>query len=112
MMIFGSLVAAVAAATMGASMPADTVRGVVFDSLSQRPLAGASVMAEPGGQSAMTDDRGQFVLVAPEKITRVTAFHLALDKTGIGSISAAPTSGATRLMLTTDRKSTRLNSSH
>lgn len=106
MMIFGSLVAAVAAATMGASMPADTVRGVVFDSLSQRPLAGASVMAEPGGQSAMTDDRGQFVLVAPEKITRVTAFHLALDKTGIGSISAAPTSGATRLMLTTPSAAT------
>ena len=83
MMIFGSLVAAVAAATMGASMPADTVRGVVFDSLSQRPLAGASVMAEPGGQSAMTDDRGQFVLVAPEKITRVTAFHLALGPDGL-----------------------------
>jgi hypothetical protein len=72
----------------------DTVRGVVYDSLSQRPIAGANVMAEPGGQSALTDDAGRFTIVAPDLITRVTAFHLTLDRTGIGSLSAVPAAGS------------------
>jgi len=71
---------------------ADTVRGVVYDSLSQRPLAGASVLAEPGGQSTTTDDAGRFTIIAPDKVTRVTAFHLTLDRTGIGSLTASLTS--------------------
>lgn len=71
----------------------DTVRGVVYDSLSQRPLAGATVMAEPGGQSALTDDFGRFTIVSADKVTRITAFHLTLDRTGIGSLTAVPAVG-------------------
>ena len=73
----------------GAGMPADTIRGIVYDSLSQRPLIGATVMVEPGGQSVMTDDAGRFMIVTPEKATRVTVFHLTLDRTGIGSLTAS-----------------------
>ena len=70
----------------------DTVRGLVYDSLSQRPLAGASVLAEPGGQSTTTDDAGRFTIITPGKVTRVTAFHITLDRTGIGSLTASLTS--------------------
>jgi hypothetical protein len=80
----------------------DTVRGVVYDSLSMRPLAGANVMADPGGQSTRTDDAGRFTLISPARIERVTAFHLTLDRTGIGSISGPPPSvPGTRMMLST-----------
>ncbi len=98
------------AMAMGAGLPVvaeaqlrarpDTVRGVVYDSLSQRPISGANVLAEPSGQSTLTDDAGRFTIVAPELITRVTAFHLTLDRTGIGSLSAAPGSGG-RVFLAT-----------
>ena len=78
----------------GAPVVGDTVRGVVYDSLSQRPLVGATVMAEPGGQSALTDDAGRFTIITAERVTRVTAFHLTLDRTGIGSLTAVPAAGA------------------
>ena len=85
-----------------APVPVDTIRGVVYDSLSQRPLAGATVMVEPGGQSVMTDDAGRFMLVVPERATRVTAFHLTLDRTGIGSLTASlAAEGNSRVTLAT-----------
>ena len=98
----------VSAESPHADMPAaDTIRGIVYDSLSQRPLAGASVMVEPGGQSAMTDDAGRFTIVSPDRPTRVTAFHLTLDRTGIGSLSVAlaPGMGA-RIILATPSAAT------
>jgi len=82
----GALPPGSAAHAMGRAFP-DTVRGVVFDSLSRRPLAGATVMIEPTGQSVTTDDLGRFVAIANEKITRLTAFHAVLDRTGIGSLT-------------------------
>ena len=80
----------------------DTIRGLVYDSLAQRPLVGASVIAEPGGQSATTDATGRFVLVTAAPATRVSAFHLTLDRTGIGSLSAAvPAGSSVRVTLAT-----------
>jgi len=80
----------------------DTIRGLVYDSLAQRPLVGASVIAEPGGQSATTDAAGRFVLVTASPATRVSAFHLTLDRTGIGSLSAAvPAGSSVRVTLAT-----------
>lgn len=85
----------------------DTVRGIVYDSLQHRPLVGATVMVEPGGQSVMTDDAGRFTVIAPERITRVTVFHFTLDKTGIGSVSENVTPGAgQRLVLATPSAAT------
>lgn len=79
-----------AAALSAAPEPADTIRGVVFDSLSQRPLAGATIIIEPGGQSTLTDDAGRFTLFTTDKVTKVSAFHLTLDRIGMGSLSAVP----------------------
>lgn len=67
---------------------ADTVRGTVFDSLSPGPLVGATVIADPGGESVITDDRGAFRLGSHVTVRRLTVFHDMLDRTGIGSLSA------------------------
>jgi hypothetical protein len=70
----------------------DTVRGVVFDSLANEPLAGAFVVGNAAGNSvgasAATDSLGQFVLVSEETITQLTAYHPALDAMGLGAVSA------------------------
>lgn len=70
------------------SVSADTIRGVVFDSLTRQPLVGASVLSEPGGGSTTTDDRGQFVIISPAHVRRIAVFHALLDRSGIGSLSA------------------------
>jgi len=57
----------------------DTVRGMVFDSLSRGPLAGASVIADPGGESVITDDRGPFQLISTMPVRRPSVFHGFLD---------------------------------
>src|SRR5258708_26782237 len=67
----------------------DTLRGIVFDSLAQQPLVGATVMGEPGGLSVLTDGQGRFVLGGPERIRRLAVFHGLLERTGIGSLSLA-----------------------
>jgi len=86
---------------------ADTIRGVVFDSLTLRPLDGATVMIEPGGTSVTTDAQGRFTVGSAEKIRRVAVFHLLLDRTGIGSLTAsvAGTPNA-RVMLATPSAAT------
>ncbi len=68
---------------------ADTIRGIVFDSLRHQPLAGATVLAEPGGESVMTDDEGRFTIRSAARVNRVAVFHDMLDRTGIGSLSSA-----------------------
>lgn len=78
-----------------AGAPTDTVRGVVFDSLLHLPLAGATVLAEPGGLSATTDEQGRFTIGGPARVRRLTVFHGLLDRTGIGSLSAALDSAPT-----------------
>src|SRR5580704_7528468 len=62
---------------------ADTIHGVVFDSLLQRPLAGASVLAAPGGEATTTDDQGRFSINSPGRVQRLAVFHDFLDRTGI-----------------------------
>jgi len=66
----------------------DTVRGVVFDSVSNVPLVEAFVLAEPGGASVSTDSLGRFTLVADARITKVTVYHEALDEIGFGALVA------------------------
>jgi hypothetical protein len=73
---------------------ADTVRGVVFDSLAMEPLAEAFVLAEPGGTSVTTDSLGRFELVAEAAIARLTVYHDVLDETGIGALTLARPEGA------------------
>jgi hypothetical protein len=67
---------------------ADTVRGVVYDSLAAAPLAGAFVTAEGGTASAVTDSLGRFVLVAPTRVAQVVVYHDALDRLGLGALVA------------------------
>jgi hypothetical protein len=67
---------------------ADTVRGIVFDSLAGEPLVGAFVVAMPGGAQGVTDSAGRFVLYTDSIATRVTAYHGVLDQLGLGALVA------------------------
>lgn len=82
-----ALAAAVAPvrAQQGGAVP-DTIRGIVFDSLLHQPIPEATVQANDGVYSTLTDKEGRFTLISPEKITRVTIFHDFLDRTGLGSL--------------------------
>ncbi len=74
----------------------DTVRGVVFDSVSNVPLVEAFVLAEPGGANVSTDSLGRFTVVADGRITKVTVYHEALDEIGFGALVAERPADATR----------------
>jgi hypothetical protein len=76
------------------SSAADTVRGVVFDSLAMEPLVEAFVLAEPGGVSVTTDSLGAFTLVSETPIARLTVYHDVLDETGVGALIVARPEGA------------------
>ena len=67
---------------------ADTVRGVVYDSLAAAPLAGAFVTAEGGAASAVTDSLGRFTLMADARIASVVVYHDVLDRLGLGALLA------------------------
>lgn len=67
---------------------ADTVRGVVYDSLAAAPLAGAFVTAEGGTASAVTDSLGRFTLMADARIASVVVYHDVLDRLGLGALLA------------------------
>src|SRR4051794_11986464 len=68
-----------------ASAQGVTVRGVVYDSLHSRPLAGAFVAI--GSKLATSDSTGRFTIpdVAPGTY-RVTALHDVIDRLGISAI--------------------------
>ncbi len=74
----------------------DTVRGIVFDSLANQPLAQALVTAEPGGATTTSDSLGQFMLVSDARIVQLTAFHESLDETGISGLTAVRPADAER----------------
>jgi len=74
----------------------DTVRGVVFDSVSNVPLPDAFVLAEPAGISVTTDSLGRFTLVADARIDKVTVYHEALDEIGFGALVAERPDAAVR----------------
>jgi hypothetical protein len=87
-----------ARAQQGGAVP-DTIRGIVFDSLVHQPLAEATVQANAGTYSTLTDREGRFTLVSPEKITHVTVFHDFLDRTGLGSLQADVTAKTSHSMM-------------
>jgi hypothetical protein len=62
-----------------------TVRGVVYDSLHDRPLRGAIVSI--GAHSSVSDSAGRFILdgIAPGTY-RVTAQHVAIDRLGLPAV--------------------------
>jgi hypothetical protein len=67
---------------------ADTVRGVVYDSLAGEPLAGAFVIVAPGGATGVTDSAGRFEILTDTIGRRVTVYHGALDQLGLGALTA------------------------
>ena len=77
----------------------DTIRGIVFDSLLHQPIPDATVQADEGAVSTMTDREGRFTLIAPETIHRVTVFHDFLDRSGLGSLQAAVTEKTSHSMM-------------
>lgn len=85
-------------AQQGGSVP-DTIRGVVFDSLLHQPIPEATVQANAGVYSTLTDKEGRFTLISPEKITHVTVFHDFLDRTGLGSLQADVTAKTSRTFM-------------
>jgi hypothetical protein len=95
------------------SLAADTVRGLVYDSLLAEPLAGALVKAMPGGETVVSDSAGRFVLVSARPVEAVQAIHTELDQIGLGELHAVrarsddPRGDATRdLVLATPSRQT------
>lgn len=72
-----------------------TVRGVLFDSLNQVPLVGATVWVDGNIETATTDALGRFALTTVEPGQRFIAFSSpTLDSIGIGTLSKAITVSA------------------
>jgi hypothetical protein len=89
---------------VGASAPwrqtaPDTIRGFVFDSLLRAPIAGATVVADPGSVTVTTTEDGRFTLIGAQPITQITVFHDVLDRTGIGSLTVRVTAETNRRQL-------------
>ena len=64
---------------------ADTVRVVLFDSLLQRPLDGATIIVSPGGATGITDSLGA-VTVISTMARQLVIYHDVLDRIGIGGM--------------------------
>jgi hypothetical protein len=77
----------------------DTIQGIVFDSLLHQPIPNATVQADAGSVTTMTDREGRFTLISPTPIHRVTVFHDFLDQTGLGSLQADVTDKTSRSMM-------------
>ncbi len=75
------------------SLP-DTVRGIVFDSLTSTPLAGAMIVAAPSGAITSTDSLGQFTLISEVRVESLVAYHDVLDQTGFGVVGSTRPSNA------------------
>ncbi len=92
------LVSLEASATAGAQLsPAsqrpDTLRGLAYDSLAFRPMAGALITAEPGGATAVSDSLGRFTIYSPVRVSRLVAFHERADRLGLGDLIAVRPDG-------------------
>jgi hypothetical protein len=77
----------------------DTIRGIVFDSLLHQPIPNATVQADAGSVTTMTDREGRFTLISPTPIHRITVFHDFLDRSGLGSLQAEVTDKTSRSMM-------------
>ncbi len=71
-----------------ASQRPDTIRGLAYDSLAFRPMAGALITAEPGGATAASDSLGRFTIYSTERVSRLVAFHERADRLGLGELVA------------------------
>jgi carboxypeptidase family protein len=91
--------AAVPARALTNSVPPDTIRGIVFDSLLHQPIPDATVQADAGGVATTTDKEGRFTLMASEPIHHITVFHDFLDRTGLGSLQADVTPQTSHAMM-------------
>ena len=66
----------------------DTVRGVVFDSITNEPMSNAFVIAEPGGALTATTDEGRFILVSPARVRKISVYHDVTEQLGIPGLVA------------------------
>ena len=71
----------------------DTIRGLAYDSLAFRPMAGALITAEPGGESAASDSLGRFTIYSRMRVMRLVAFHERADRLGLGELTVSRPSG-------------------
>ncbi|WP_411280787.1 carboxypeptidase-like regulatory domain-containing protein [Gemmatimonas sp.] len=71
----------------------DTIRGLAYDSLAFRPMAGALITAEPGGESAASDSLGRFTIYSAQRVMRLVAFHERADRLGLGELIATRPAG-------------------
>jgi hypothetical protein len=69
-------------------MVVDTVRGLVFDSITNAPIADAFVVAEPGGALTATTREGRFILVSPARIRKISVFHDVTADLGLSGLVA------------------------
>src|SRR4051794_19441686 len=76
----------VCAAQRAAQSPSHPVRGMVFDSVRNKPLRDALVMIE--GRATTTDARGRFHFDSvPEGVRTISVQHATLDTLGLFGIS-------------------------
>ncbi|WP_411282420.1 carboxypeptidase-like regulatory domain-containing protein [Gemmatimonas sp.] len=76
-----------APAPQAKAQAADTVRGVVLDSLGGAPLVGAFITTDVDGTTTTTDSLGRFVVVASRRISRLQAFHDVPERLGLGALA-------------------------
>jgi len=76
----------------GAQSPGITVRGITFDSLTQRPLPGAFVFIEGQSRSTRSDENGQFAFDRMQPGRYVLSMqHAALDSLGLSGVTGRAT---------------------
>ncbi len=85
-----------ARAHQAAVQAADTVRGVVYDSLSNSPLVGAFISTDVDDATTTTDSLGRFMVSASRRIARLHAFHDVPERLGLGALVVYRPLGATR----------------
>ncbi|WP_373060832.1 carboxypeptidase-like regulatory domain-containing protein [Gemmatimonas sp.] len=71
----------------------DTIRGLAYDSLAFRPMGGALITAEPGGETAASDSLGRFTIYSAQRVMRLVAFHERADRLGLGELIATRPAG-------------------
>ena len=83
----GLLTAPSLAAQVAPSRP-DTIRGLAYDSPAFRPMAGALITAEPGGETAASESLGRFTIYSAQRVRRLVAYHERADRLGLGELVA------------------------
>ncbi len=79
---------------MACGAACDVVTGVVYDSLVNEPLQNAIVVARPSGVTVTTDSTGRFRLTSDVRVEQLTVYHDALDRMGLGTLTAVRSASA------------------